>query len=501
MFNRLDKYLLTHRPLLWNTKAITVVAVAILVHLLFFAAGIGSLDTTRLGEYSHYYYEGSGVYTMTFLCSAGILIAWLVFYLRNNALKEFYILDKYYLARQFLIVLLVIFTSIGFFHSYKHGIETRARFFTSRSQLVHEDNILNLSKRFLPNEKTKYFKLNRCSIPDSMHVSFNEDMNYYDTSLSSYNYQENARIRAVLKDPDAFTYDNFCVFEGSIEGADSQWLARGQRWLDQGRRDSVRYVLTELQSIAGRYNVKQRLHVDSLVAWVFRDSAHTVTRTLSFIDPDDYITDYVTQARFPAGSDYIMLTNLESAIDFVDRAYTRPFSSEEIEFLCVLLYVALAISVLLFAYRMFSKRVFLMAVIGTIIWMIIIFGSLAGYRSEEFALVLLVGICTLSGFLGSRRGIGKTLRGILLCWHLWLVPFMVLFLVQLVKQYYQGLNRYIAGSIREYTDAQMAQMHPFSYWVDNHEQLIIYYGLIPAILYILFVFTRLARHWQGSPEE
>src|SRR5882724_7603813 len=97
MLKKIYTRIVTDYPLLWNTRMPWVIAAALLIHLLFFWAGFGSITAISFQEY---YYLSSvitgGLMSFSILCSALVIIIWLIFYLRNNAYKSFYIIDKYH---------------------------------------------------------------------------------------------------------------------------------------------------------------------------------------------------------------------------------------------------------------------------------------------------------------------------------------------------------------------------------------------------------------------
>ncbi|RYY61854.1 MAG: hypothetical protein EOO05_04895 [Chitinophagaceae bacterium] len=514
MFNRLNNYLLTHYPLLWNTKAITVVSVSLLLHLLFFVFGYTGLDVTTLGRYDYSLYpaESSGMYTLSFLFSMAILIGWLVFFLRNNAFKEYYVIDKWFLAKQFILVTLIIFVSVTFFHSYRWGLESRARSFTSREELVRETDLLNLAAKFLPEDRSSYFKLNSCSLPDSMHVSYRDDYNYFDTTLTQNNQENNRRMRQVLKDADAFRYETYCKTMMNVEGMDNGWLARSNGWIRNGQKDSIRHVITGLQKVADKYRINYRLHVDSLVGFVFQDSLHTVKRTIGYSDPSGtdpsamvydndgsaYVPDSSSRVRT---DDYIEMREIENALNFIDRAHYRRWSEDELMFQTILLYAAICSAVVIMCYRLFTRKVFLFSVIGTIVWTILLVGLGIGSGSGNTILVFLLLLC-FGSLLASRiDGFGKTTRGVLLTWHIWLLPFVTLILLALVHDVYNSYDQYIPGTVQYYSDAQMKKMYPVTYWITHHNELLARINLLLVVVYVAFVFMRLARKWHTSAEE
>ena len=100
MFKNIQKYLLIHYPLLWNTKIIPLVFYAILIHIVFFIIGFanGAIDFTET-ETNYRYNSNDG--TFGFLCVLVTLLSiiiWVVSYFKNNALKSFYSKNNLFLS-------------------------------------------------------------------------------------------------------------------------------------------------------------------------------------------------------------------------------------------------------------------------------------------------------------------------------------------------------------------------------------------------------------------
>src|SRR3712207_1270155 len=110
MFKKWNNHLLTHYPLLWNTRIVWVLAFNFLLHLLFLVSGFFSLRAADIIHYSSIWSVGGpSLFTLSVLCSLLVLIVWLIFYLRNNAFKNFYRIGRWYLAKEFLLIMIVVF--------------------------------------------------------------------------------------------------------------------------------------------------------------------------------------------------------------------------------------------------------------------------------------------------------------------------------------------------------------------------------------------------------
>jgi hypothetical protein len=500
MFKNLYQRLLTHSPLLWNTRVVWVMGVSLIIHLLFFLGGIAEVS---VGTLKNYYSLSSvlsgGVFTFSILCSLAIIIIWLVFYLRNNAFKSFYIIDKYHSLKEFCIIIVILFFSIIFFESYKWGAWLKTRTITGKEQLVKEANIVNLASAFIPRSKGDYFKLIDCDNVPGRQVTYQEAIDYFDTARSDYFDSNNIIIRKVLKEKDAFSYKNYCKefinldnYKGFVPPL--QWRDKRNRWIDNRNKDSIRLVLEECVAICKKYTIPQLIIPEELASLVFADSLHNVTRF--FGRP---FNDYSSQ-QFDYFDDY----DLNRALNFIDNCYPESkYDEDTIIFFTVEMYIAICLSILLFCYRLYSKRVFLISIVGTIVWAILftLFGiSSSGVAGVSWFYIFLFALFILIAIISLNSNGNKTSTGVLLNWHIFMAPFVIMLIVLLINTNYHD-HIYNSFPYRNPSDAELKNKYPAGYWVNNHTELLFRLNLLFVFLYIAFFFTRLSKKWHIMPEE
>src|SRR5215218_10360490 len=142
MIKKINQYLLTHKPILWNTRIVWILAINFILHFFFFISGFLSISAKYIvGHSSIHSVGGPGLYTFSVLCSLLLVIVWLIYYLRNNAFKNFYRIGKWYLVKEFLLILTILFTSITYFESYHYGIKLKVRSITSKTVFEKEVSI------------------------------------------------------------------------------------------------------------------------------------------------------------------------------------------------------------------------------------------------------------------------------------------------------------------------------------------------------------------------
>jgi hypothetical protein len=496
MFN-LQNRLLTRYPLLWNTRIVWVGSALVLIHLLFFLAGFIDFGAASFkANYSLSSIISAGMVTFSILCSLVLLVCWLVFYLRNNAYKKFYIIDKYHLSKEFFIITLVLVFAINFFESYKWGGWLKARTITSKQQLVKEANTVNLAMAFVPTSKSAYFSLVNCNEDDpGRDIQYLENHDYFDSTAYDYNNMNNVIVRRALKNKDAFSYKNYCNEFISLKGYDGfipakEWKKTKDRWIDNHETDSIKYILRQWMAVCNKYQVDQKLDIDELASLVFSDPNYNVTKVF----PSNQY-NYSTSAYYP---NYFQSSDLEWALHFADSCQLGGWHrSDDLEVFTVELYVALCLSILLFSYRLFSRKTFLISTIGSIVWTILVI--LIGVSSELEG-ILWTCLLLSASFLGiallmMRIQSSKALIGALLNWHIYLAPFIIMFITILIETNFEKKHGWFNN------DEYVKQTYPVAYWIDHHIGLIFRLNLLLVFLYVTFFFTRLSKKWHIMPEE
>ncbi len=492
--NKLNRYLLTHHPLVWNTRLLTVLAVNLFIHLFFFLIGYGSVNARELFEYSDMYEVGGGnLFGLSILCSLLVLIVWLIFYLRNNAFKSHYRIDRWHLAREFFILLLIVGSSFSYFLSFGGGVKLHTKNITSAAAYQRETDIVNKAMAFVPLQLAPYHVDQSCSAQRKREAQTNN--NYIDgTTDGPYRFQQF---------PDSnFSYRNYCglaIYPYGRYGFEN----RGERerisqtvqsWLAKGAKDSVLGVLQELETLCRKYGIEYSWNAERVSSWVFADPGNLLTHVINNVKPDSYITN--PQATDP---DYIEEGKLLDALRFVRRTYDRDEDYWGVRL--GLAYTILSVSILLLCYRRFSRKAFLISIVGSLLLTIIIGLLIAasGGREEAFAglCIFLCIIFLLVGLACVRTRSGKTMAGTTLSWHAWLVPYLVMFIWMFVNEAYDFYFRY--GSTM--TEERMRAEHPLLYWIHHHTLEIFTANLLLSIAYIALVFNRIAKRWMEMPEE
>lgn len=499
--NKFNQYLLTRYPLIWNTKLVWVLIANCIIHLVFFALGFASLSLKTIRDFNSVWSVGGGtLFTFSILCSLLVIIVWLVYFLRNNAFKNFYRIDRWHLAKEFIIILLIIFSSINYFGSYNSGVRLKGRAITNRAALVKEINIVNKAIAFVPESKDAYFVLNNCEGRRRGNTLYPTEI---DTSIiPSAMDTVTIKVTRALRRPDAFSYKHYCrrffndyYYRGVAQG--EVLSEQRNQWIDARNPDSIRNAVNELIGICNRYGIELRLNSDAMARAVF---AKPYNKIDTLIPGERYRRD--ASGNLLENNFYLYRYDLKNVFDFLDECHSSPSAaSARRSALTVECYLALCASILLLTYRRFSRRVFLISIVGSIVWAIVI-GLMVATAGERNAFpVICLTLCfffLLIAWVMLRSRSSKTLAGVLLTWHSFLVPFVIIFIMMLISQYYSDQSNGLGYPLE---DEMGPKLYPFSYWVTTHTYAISQFNLLLTIVYIAITFNSLAKNWHEQPQE
>ena len=516
MFQRINQYLLTHYPLLWNTRVVWVLSANLVIHLLFLISGLTSVSAKTFAFYNVVEEVGGfSLYSFSVLCSLLVLILWLVYYLRNNAFKSFYRISKWHLAKEFVIILLIMLTTVTYFESYNWGVRLKVRSITSLDEFREEVNTANLAQGFIPTNRGDYFILNNCSEKKKKDYSYRDpdidtlkrNVNIVTIGPDSVAQVELDSIEMIIREglrrPDAFSYMHFC--ERRISGfeyggllADEEISANQVGLISAGNRDSIHRLIQDFLKICKKYAIPVRINAGSLVSQVFARPQNNIS---GIIPTSQYTTDQYNNAI--QNKYYVETGSLSSVYDFIDESLpNRDLFEKRRWILTVEAYIALCASILLLCYRRFSRKVFLISIVGILVWSILIglFVAGAGGSASAFAVfcILLWISFGLIGWANLKTRSSKTLTGVVFNWHIYLTPFIIHFLLLIVQDYYDDRSQSI---INQSEDEYMQLHYPFSFWVTNHIIEIVIVNFFLVLVYTAWLFNRWAKKWQVMAEE
>lgn len=158
-----NQYLLEKFPILWNTKLVWVLIIAIVLHVLFFLFGYNALSNPEvLHEHnaSSIFFKNGTVF-INIIISILLIVIWLIYLFKNNAFKSFYPTSRLNLFKQFISYLIIIFSLTTFFISYNAGLKTYIKLTYDDESISKEIEVVNDAALFFSNDIKDYTINNR----------------------------------------------------------------------------------------------------------------------------------------------------------------------------------------------------------------------------------------------------------------------------------------------------------------------------------------------------
>jgi len=435
MIKKINTYLLTHFPLIWNTKALWGGLLLLLVHLFYYWFGYRS--------YLPYRYDGKeehiiGVTSFAIILSILFLILWLVAYFKQNPLKAIYPISNRYLLGEKLIILIFCFFGINFMQTYYRGEKAAKRNEFKQLHAAEHINNLSLAASFFPSNNASFEVNERLRETFSKYKNKEELRSYLNKHPNAIYSPDNDFFR--IFDSTTFTYsylnynfDEFSQFQG-LPGIvpKSELKATQVRWLKNNRRDSIALCLSAAfksnQFMLGENALRQRVTASD------QNSISINTEALQA----EYIKRAIDSCfKYPNYSMPYGFTNTE----WYDRGVYNDFEFTETPnnwfyLYQLFIYLTVGLAALIISFRWTDKRSWLIAFVGLFIWIIVIV-ILTILRKDSFAwsslnyLYLLFVIFAVYLIYKQKY---KTVAGVLINWCIWLFPYIYLLCLNLVFQ-------------------------------------------------------------------
>ncbi|MBS1611237.1 MAG: hypothetical protein JST49_00290 [Bacteroidetes bacterium] len=522
MIKKINQYLVTHHPQIWNTKLVWVLSAILITHLLYFIAGYLHFDDfNKLHIYSDI--NSTVVYStnigFSVLTSFLILVVWLVFYLRNNPFKSIYPLKPSYFITEFSIIFIIAFSGILFYKSYAVGFVLAAKNKTADVNLVEELNTLNLAHALIPEDKRDYKLHSSCDsldYIDSLQKLGFKSREYYNDDESILEETETIKTKVITSYDDSLVgvairdferrekEDNnlsllhYCHKESDI--LDSATLSkyeinnRVNQLLQSGNKKEVAAILERFEKMTKKYGIENTAATRMYTEYAFSSSkfrpSHFVNNVHLSKEDAAYSEAEDVGYNFPNGK--IDFEDLEKSL--VNIYGIRNDKGTEFKFWLLMLYLAFAGSLLLFTFRLTPIRVWFTAIAAHFGLNILVglIGALTIRNEHGFyfmAYIIFIGAYIAHITLRNRY---KKTAGVMLVWVSWWLPFLGILVLEHLKDAFRP---------KEYYNGKIHGISPtYDFLTDNADWLILFV-LVLSFLYIGWGITRHFRTWMALPEE
>jgi hypothetical protein len=257
---------------------------------------------------------------------------------------------------------------------------------------------------------------------------------------------------------------------------------RAFSWLKNGNMDSVEWIINRFLAI----NAKYKIHFDCppanvLASWCFEDPDHKVKHWLTNESPEYYSVNYHNVNTF--------LLNVRG-----ERTKTfYSLSSWEVYF-----YFSVVFASLLISFRFTRLKPWLISLLGTGIWAIIL-GIIAAFsRGEAFIYImplLLIAFLCMS-FMLIRNKKSKQVAAVTLNWFTHAFLLLIPSVTGIIFEHTSEISECVNGKLVIYRPE-----HPIHLWISSNWEIIHTINLSAGVLVILFVVIPLCYRWQANPSE
>lgn len=203
MFKKINQYLITHYPLIWNLKLVWMVLIGILFNIIAFVNGWFHYSKPTLitnNNFKTIFYSELYIFYY-FIIILIILIIWLYYYIKNNRFKSKYPTSRNYIFKEFLGVFGIIMLFAAIPNVFSAGVHTRISHFISDEAYEEDVDLINRAMPFALQAQNGYSNHSRnLSVPifDSL-VSAQEVLQLYTQRKNEYVTKNNYGYKEFLE--------------------------------------------------------------------------------------------------------------------------------------------------------------------------------------------------------------------------------------------------------------------------------------------------------------
>ncbi|WP_322971438.1 hypothetical protein [Faecalibacter sp. LW9] len=203
MFKKINQYLITHYPLIWNLKLVWMVLIGILFNVVAFSNGWLHYSKPTLitnNNFKRIFYSELYIFYY-FIIILIILIIWLYYYIKNNRFKSKYPTSRNYIFKEFLGVFGIILLFAAIPNVFSAGVHTRISHFISDEAYEEDVDLINRAMPFALQAQNGYSNHSRnLSVPifDSL-VNAQEVLQLYTQRKNEYVRKNNYGYKEFLE--------------------------------------------------------------------------------------------------------------------------------------------------------------------------------------------------------------------------------------------------------------------------------------------------------------
>lgn len=495
MFKNIQKKILLKYPLIWNTKFVPMLFIGILFQILYFGIGYlnGSIDFTGKKSYD---IEITSIMFGVLLVVL-ILIIWLYYYLKNNALKSFYNKSKNALFYEWFQIFVICFLLVSFYLPFKIGEHIHERSYFSKEEATKRCKTIGLADLFIDG----YFD--------------NTEVDSLNSILKDTLIEGEYQYRKIIH-KDSMEFEGKKYFQFSIinrkshdfslisREEDSLNVLQVKKWLITDNKDEIKSLMNNYLQLVNEHQLKTNLTTEKWFNEVYKYPDFTA---FSYIKP--YFKEYEAENNYETSavavyesdnynehnnkySNYFVQQDvLKSKYYIVSKAHTNTLL--EYRILLTFLCGALGLSLLLFSFKVTSGKSWLIAIV-TVGVLNILFGIFMLFIHSDFTYFYMVlGTFTIFKIYFFRIYIKKRSIGfskVILNILLWSFPFMIPLIYFMIMQYFRPF----------YNIHDKYTYNPTYTWMNENITNMISLNFLFCVITLFFI-SRIIRNWKSIADE
>lgn len=482
--NRIDRYLLLHKPVLWTTRAHLVAWYAVLFSIVLATLCFVVPDNPLADSNSFVWTTLTGV--LSFLG----LIVWIIYLLRFNVFKRFGDNGKLDAVKNFLL----FFLAIGFLIAPAYiptAVESRrANAVFNNEEVVQAINAINTKINQLEYDSLNHnWRKETYIVKDSLDQRILYKQNNDDEDDGKIKYMDTAGLREKILETDSLVRENDSIYH----------FYNCPKYTFLQEHSSDLYTTTKEKSDLDIYK-ELILNFKPVNKQVVEKELRQLIKKYSYATYNYYYNETDVYNSHSNESYYDVINkryNLYSANNgfdnLIDKKY-RWYTENESRFR-VWFYLSFILALFVFIFRHSTVKAFFLSILTCIVLLILTALLLAFSHNSDiesvYIICLVYYLLFVAGTLiGNSRHIRSTLTGIalnIITFFTFLVPIIA------VQLYYEGQDKLYRHDLK---------YPPGYHETKNNVELFTEIGSIVLFLILLQpVFKRLYRSWFAKPEE
>lgn len=511
MINKIQKYLLTHYPSLWNIRLVPMLLIILGFHVFFFLVGYFTANVDiRTDSYSFSPSSDIGLwFPFSIFLAFLLLIGWLIVYMRNNSIKAFYPRKTIQLYGEWVVIFLIL-VSIGLFPmTLNYGNVSNWRSLSSYQDAKKKLELLDQIQVLMPSLDDN-FKYDKDRGVSPIPLAKGEIVDVTSLDLDSYAFEYDGQGRIVLRGyigPSILFYNDNDSYYSRIYSDEtenpyykeckSRWLSKRQvvKWFENGQQDSIRTLMNDFVDLVQVSGLNRDISVDKWFNLLYTPPYFVVSQSNLICDDSSY--KYYNYDSANTDEYYCSLSLPRSLLNsyYSNIIYSYENDSFFSEGWLVILCFAMMFSIMIFSFRITSGKSWILALIlsGVLFFLSMLmafFFSEYSSLSESKAFPLFLTLFWISIFVGIAiyiyikvaSGV-KGRSAIFLNLAFWLYPFIIPFVYILYYSYLRIVARY-----SEYSD------------LEDNMLFVLWCNLIVTFVLMLGV-ANIGRKWKSLYDE